>query len=181
MSQDFAAERPFSSFMSDDKYTYKKPEAATVDVTVPSGNVFRMQKPSKYSVLFNIKAMPAAITERAIESWQRQGVGNDLEDAVDQTGQEDKLKLIDLSLKVRDDVLRLSVEPKIVMGPASAPGELSVDDIADEDLDYLFKWVASGGIAAPGVADFRGRPEQDAVDSTHGKVKRRKAVAVSGA
>jgi hypothetical protein len=175
--------RHLRPFFNMNKYQYKKPTIETVDVSLPSGNVIKMQKPSKYQVLFNIKAMPASLTEHAISSWQEQGVGSEVEDAVANTNQEDRLRLMEMSFKIRDDVLRLSVEPKIVMDQATDPekGVVNVDDIADTDLDFLFKWVASGGIAAPAVADFRDRPKQDVVDSTSGKARKPKTVAVGGA
>jgi hypothetical protein len=162
------------------KYKYQKKQNETAEVTVPSGNVFLFQRPSKYAVLFNMKALPQAITNKAIESWQEQGIGSEVEDVVAGASKEDRLRLMEMSLKVRDDVLRLSVEPKIVMGSAENDSQLSVDDISDEDLDYLFKWVASGGIAAVGVADFRRGPKQDALASNGGKAKRSKAVEAGG-
>ena len=164
------------------KYTYKKPQTETVDVTVPSGNVFKMERPSKYQVLFNLKALPASIANKAIETWQDQGIGNQTEAIVEGASEDDRLKVIEMSFKIRDAVLRLSVAPKIVLTSEAKDGEVSVDDISDADLDYLFRWVASGGsIAAAEVAEFRrGRPE-DALASNAVKTKRAKAVAVSGA
>lgn len=162
------------------KYKYNKNKVETAEVELPSGNAVLMQKPSKYAVLFNIQTMPAALTERAIKAWEEKGVGNEVEEAIANTSQQDRLKLMEMSMKIRDDVLRLSVEPKIVMGEAKAENELSVDDIADEDLDFLFKWVASGGNAAAAVATFRGRSKQNAVGKSRGRSVRAKAVATGG-
>jgi hypothetical protein len=116
-------------------------------------------------------------------AWQEQGIGNEIEDAVKKSSPEDRLRLMEMSLKVRDDVLRLSVDPKLVIGEPKDDSEASVTNgqVSDEDLDYLFKWVASGGVAALGVADFRTGPKQDALAGNARKTKRAKAVAVSGA
>lgn len=165
--------------MSKYKYQKKESTAPTVEVDLPSGNVILMEKPSKYAVLFNMQAMPAALTEKAIKAWEEQGVGNEVEDAIESSSKADKLKLMEMSLKIRDSVLRLSREPKIVMGEAGE-GQVSVDEISDDDLDFLFKWVASGGNAAVAVATFRGGRKQDAVGGAHGRKVRSKAVATGG-
>lgn len=175
----------FSFFNMEDKYAYKKPEEKdlpTIDVPLPSGNVILMARPSKYSLIFNLSGMPSAMTEKAVESWSEQGVGNEaeVEEAVKNTSSEDRLRLFKQTLQIRDKVLELSRKPKLVVGPAMNEGEQSTDDVADEDLDYLFKWVASGGVA-PNIATFPRRSEQGALAVAGGKKRRDKAVAAGGA
>jgi hypothetical protein len=68
-------------------------------------------------------------------------------------------------LAVAEDVVRLSRRPKLVTkGVIPKKGEMRVTDFSDEDLDFLMKWVASGGTASRGLASFRQRPNQSPVD-----------------
>jgi hypothetical protein len=170
-------------FENMNKYTYKTPaqeEAQTVEVTVPSGNVFLFQKPSKYSMVFDMKTLPVALTEKAMEAWNGKGIGN-VEAAFDQADPKDQSSMISYGLKIRDRVLELSREPKITLFPTDKDGEICVDDISDTDLDYLFQWVASGGNAAAQVADFHAGAESDALASASRSTKRPKAVQAGGA
>lgn len=178
--------RPF--LMNMDKYKYKtnQEKAPTIEVTVPSGNIFLFRKPSKFALMFRIKNMPASLTEAAIEKWREQGIGNTEEDAevlaqeAFQNGsQEDRMRMFEANLTIRDKVLELSVEPKLVLNRTDNENELCVDDVADEDLGYLFNWVASGGVA-PMLATFPKRSEQDTLASASRKTRQPKAVAVGG-
>lgn len=170
------------------KYEYKKPDKpeVTVEVTVPSGNIFLFVQPSKYELIFSMEATPSALTETAIEKWKEVGVGND-DAAIEATAEvlasatrEDRARALDRGMQIRDKVLELSRQPKLVVGPARNPGELSTIDVDDDDLGFLFRWVASGGVATAKVADFRGEREPDALASAGRRKVRAKAVAVSG-
>jgi hypothetical protein len=158
----------------DSKYQYKRNEEAVryVEVPLPSGNVFLMEQPSKFSIIFELESLPAALTEKAMEAWQEQGVGNDeggLQEAGEQFSKtastEEKLKVIRTGLRLRDMVLRLSHKPKLVIGKAENPGELSTDDVSDDDLAFLFKWAAAGGNASALLASFRNRSAKDPLAS----------------
>lgn len=122
----------------------KQVEAEIVDVKVPSGSIFKFQKPSKFSMLFAMGNLPISAVSAALPQWQAEGVG----EAGDASGvgQQDQIKLAEMMFKARDRVLALSVEPKIVVGIADeSKGELSAEHIADTDLAFLFNWVLSGG------------------------------------
>jgi hypothetical protein len=123
------------------------------------------------------------LTEKAVEAWKQQGIGNEAEaeEVLEGTSAGDRLKMFQLSLKIRDDVIRLSRNPKLVLLEAQNPGELSVDDVSETDLDFLFKWVAAGGVASVGLAQFRNGSKQDVVDRPNRKARRAKAVAARGA
>lgn len=132
----------------------KQAEAELVEVQVPSGFVFVMQKPGKMGMLFGVGQLPIAAASRAVEAWQRDGV-------IDETNVEtdDGLKLFDLAIRIRDRVLALSHSPKLVVGPADASkNELSTDNVLDIDLDYLFRWVQAGGDASKMLGNFPGGP-----------------------
>lgn len=121
-------------------YQYKRPEkdVELVEVTVPSGNVFLFEKPSRFGMLFQSGQLPTSAANLAVESWQKDGI-------VEAGVAEDQAKLVATVFNLRDKVLRLSHTPKLVVGEAYASNELSTDDVTDDDLEYLFKWVSAGG------------------------------------
>jgi uncharacterized glyoxalase superfamily protein PhnB len=139
-----------------------------VDVKVPSGFVFKFEKPSKFSMLFAAGQLPLSATNKAVAKWQEEGVLEEGGGAVT----EDQAQLVKAAFMIRDKVLKLSHTPKLVVGEAQNETELSTDDIADEDLDYLFKWVAAGGEASAMLGTFPGRSKPNALASAGGKNKR---------
>jgi hypothetical protein len=147
-----------------------------VDVKVPSGFVFKFEKPSKFSMLFAAGQLPLSATNKAVAKWQEEGVLEEGGGAVT----EDQAQLVKAAFMIRDKVLKLSHTPKLVVGEAQNETELSTDDIADEDLDYLFKWVAAGGEASAMLGTFPGRSKPDTLASAGGKNKRFPVQHVSG-
>jgi uncharacterized glyoxalase superfamily protein PhnB len=139
-----------------------------VDVKVPSGFVFKFEKPSKFSMLFAAGQLPLSATNKAVAKWQEEGVLEEVGGAVT----EDQSQLVKAAFMIRDKVLKLSHTPKLVVGEAHGDNELSTDDIADEDLDYLFKWVAAGGEVSAMLGTFPGRSKPDTLASAGGKNKR---------
>jgi hypothetical protein len=168
----------------EDKYQYKKTDdvGQEVELQLPSGNFILMGKPSKHALMFAFQALPSAISAQAIEKWNEQGVGNEqaAEELFKSTTPEERLKALRFNLKIRDKVLELSRKPKLVLMQAEAPGELSVDDMSGDDLDYLFQWVASGGVA-PSLLNFPRKSKPDTLASATRKTKRTAAVAGGGA
>jgi uncharacterized glyoxalase superfamily protein PhnB len=147
-----------------------------VDVKVPSGFVFKFEKPSKFSMLFAAGQLPLSATNKAVAKWQEEGVLEEGGGAVT----EDQAQLVKAAFMIRDKVLKLSHTPKLVVGEAQNETELSTDDIADEDLDYLFKWVAAGGEASAMLGTFPGRSKPDTLASAGGKNKRFPVQQISG-
>lgn len=125
-------------------------QAVLVDVTVPSGFVFKFEKPSKYSMLFTMGSLPVSAVNGAVESWKKDGVTTE-ESSATAKAQD---KIIQTVMSLRDKVIELSKEPKLVVGRATNDNEISTDDIADDDLEYLFKWVTAGGDAGVMLAMF---------------------------
>jgi hypothetical protein len=158
--------------MVKDKYAYKKPknvQEELVELTLPSGNFIIMARPSKYSIMFKMQSMPATLTDKAVAAWKEKGVGSEKEieqELLADSTPEERMELFNASINIRNDVIKLSRKPKLVFTPEAGKGELSVYDMTDIDLDYLYKWVASGGVASPALAQFRGGPKQDAVAGT---------------
>jgi hypothetical protein len=119
-------------------------ETQIVDVRCPSDFVYRFKKPSKFGMLFKAGKLPQAAGSIAVEEWAKTGlnIGGD-SDETSLTDQQ--AELIKTAFEVRDRVLELSYDPKFVIGEAQNPNEISTDDVPDDDLAYLYKWVAAGG------------------------------------
>jgi hypothetical protein len=149
-----------------------------VDVTVPSGFVFKFRKPSAFQVLFQAGELPQSLSSAAVERWIEDGVVTPDEDTPE--AKNDLVKQARVAMNVRDRVLELSVEPKLVVGPAKDETQLSTDDVADEDLEYLFRWVATGGVAGLGPATFPARSPENALASASRPNERHAAEPVSG-
>lgn len=147
-----------------------------VDVKVPSGFTFKFEKPSKFAMLFASGSLPQAAVADAVTAWENDGVFKPT-DA--EGGESNQLKIVRTALDMRDRVLRLSHSPKLVVGPAKDDSELSTDDVADDDLEYLFKWVASGGEASQ-LSTFPGGSQQRPLASASRKKQRVKAEQPSG-
>lgn len=139
-----------------------------VEVTVPSGFVFKFAKPSKFGMLFRYGKMPQTAANGAVQSWIDQGLLKPGEIA------EDQAKQIDEGIKLRDRVLELSREPKLVVGDAANANEMSTDVLTDEDAEYLFAWIAAGGDVSAMTRNFPKRPVTNALAGT-GRKKQRHA------
>lgn len=114
-----------------------------VEVRVPSGFVFQFKKPGVFGTLFGIGTLPQTASSGAVDEWVKQGILK----VGEQEGEisVDTAKYLNVGMAVVDRVLHLSYKPKLVSGPAKNEDELSTDDVDEEDLTYLFKWVSSGG------------------------------------
>ena len=149
-----------------EQYRQQEKQAEYVDVTAPSGRVYGFEKPSVFEVLFKHDHLPQTASNTAVQEWIDAGVLKP--DQVD----EDKIAKFEASIRLRDRVLELSHDPKLVVGPATNPNELSTDDVSDADNVFLFRWVASGGVDANGVATFPSRPATGSVSGTRRKKRR---------
>lgn len=147
------------------------------DVQAPSGFVYKFAKPSRYGVLFGLDTLPQMATASAMDKWARDGV--EVPEG-DEAGERDQLTLIKAALKVRDEVLRLSREPKLVMGEPQNANEVCAAELPDEDLDFLMKWVGSGGNTAAVAANFPGRSQKGSLASASRKERGAKAVEAGG-
>lgn len=131
-----------------------------VDVKAPSGFIFKFKKPSKFALLFGAGELPEQAASEAVEDWEKQGLIQF--DALDD---DSKLKVGKKVFNIRDKVLFLSEDPKIVVGEAKGENEISTDDIDDADLEYLFKWVAAGGEVSAMTIMFPERRSPNALAS----------------
>jgi hypothetical protein len=152
--------------MSEDKYQYKKSavkrEPVIVDVVLPSGNVIQMRKPSKYSVLFGVGSLPTNLTGKTMSTLQEAGTPT-IQEAVENSSDEEKLELFSSAIKIRDKVLELSVNPRLTLKDTRKPGELWVQEVDDDDLEFLFRWVTAGGIVSPELESFRTKAQEHAM------------------
>ena len=146
----------------------RKSEAAIVDVHAPSGFVYKFTKPSKFSLLFGMGELPQIAASKAAERWTEEGIIQGIE-----SGDADTLKLAQMAFSVRDRVLALSYSPKLVAGTANAAnGEVSTDDVPDDDLTYLFQWVQAGGDTSLMLNNFPVESQQRPMAQPNRKARR---------
>ena len=138
-------------------YRSRKAERPVVEVVPPSGFVFKFKKPSPLKFVLS-NGLPTSLAGEMSADKEK------VKKAVEKVSEDD---LIETLIRLRDLVIDLSVEPKLVLGEPSDEEELSVDDVEDEDLSYLLNWVASGGAGGENLATFRDRPEPDAVAESY--------------
>jgi hypothetical protein len=149
-------------------------EVAVVDVPAPSGFVYRFKKPSKFGMLFKAGKLPQAAGSLAVEDWAKDGL-EIADQSDDSNGITDRqAELVKTAFEVRDRVLELSYDPKFVIGAASNPNEVSTDDVPDDDLEYLYKWVAAGGEVSAMLGTFLKGPQSSPLASAS-RPKQRKA------
>jgi hypothetical protein len=153
-------------------------ELSLVDVTLPSGFVFKFRKPSAFQVLFQAGELPQTLSSAAVERWIEDGIITPDEDTPE--AKADLVKQARTAMNIRDRVLELSYKPKLVVGPAKDETELSTTDVDDDDLEYLYRWVATGGVAGLGPATFPARPQENALASASRPNERHAAEPVSG-
>lgn len=159
-----AVER-FNAFMAD-----RTKDAVIVDVKAPSGFVYKFEKPNKFSLIFSSGSLPQVAASTAVEKWTEAGVIKAI-----QAGDTEVLAAADSVFALRDRVLRLSYSPKLVIGTAKNPGELSTDLVPDEDLDFLLRWVSAGGEVAGMLGNFPYQSGGSASTGTHRRKVRTKA------
>lgn len=151
----------------------KEKDAQIVDVTVPSGFVFQFRKPGVYGSLFGIGGLPQNVTSGVVAEWVKEGVleVGDGEGALSP----DAAKQLNMGMAVVDRVLHLSHRPKLVSGIAQNDNELSTDDMDEEDLSFLFRWVASGGHTSQALETFPDGPKSNALASAHREKQRKES------
>ncbi len=145
----------------------KRP-SATVKVIAPkSGFEFEFRQPSKLGFILK-GIVPQSLTNKAAAAWQDAATGDVQEDE----SEEDNQKILDTLFKLRDMVLTLSVNPKIVLGEPKADNEISAECIDDDDLEFFVMFMASGGDEAAALENFRRKQGSDVGIRTN--VKKRK-------
>lgn len=137
-------------------YRSRKAERPVLEVVPPSGFCFKFHKPSPLKFVLS-QGLPNSLSAEMSSAKGRKK-------STEKVSEDD---LIDTLMKLRDLVIDLSVEPKLVLGEAQSADELSVDEVDDEDLTYLINWVASGGASGENLATFRDRPKPTAVAESY--------------
>ena len=155
----------------------------TVELTLPSGAVFTVQRPPLAVWIANGK-LPQSLA-RQVAASAMGGVKPDL--SADDT--------LDIMAFLRDAVIWSSVEPKIFPDTTVvADEELTVGELEPEDFEFLCQWVLTGARALP-VAVKGGEVTQDGLEAfrapergpgfadvgTDGAEVRTAAVATAGA
>ncbi len=164
--------------MNSYKQHIQNKESTIVEVTVPSGFVFQFRKPGVFGTLFGIGGLPQTAASEAVDKWVEQGIleVGEGEGALSPAA----VKNLNMGMAVVDRVIQLSHKPKLVSGTAQNEDELSVSDVDEADLAYLFKWVAQGGDLSAMLATFPVRPDTDALASASRPKQRHKAKQAGG-
>lgn len=156
----------------------KNKEVEVVKVTVPSGFVFEFRKPGVFGTLFGIGGLPQTASSGAVDEWVKQGVLKLGEGEGELPP--DAVKNLNTGMAIVDRVLYLSHKPKLVSHPTTNENELYTGDVAEEDLTFLFKWVAAGGDLSAMLSTFPQGREPDALASASRKKQRAEAQSASG-
>jgi hypothetical protein len=153
----------------------KAPEI--VDVTAPSGFVFKFQKPSRYEFLTAMDQLPMSATSKAIEAWQKDG---QIQDSGSDGDALDATHLANAGLMVMARMLELSQTPKLIIGTPQNDNELSLGQMDEKDVDYLLQWTAKGGDTSAMLGNFPGGSQPNVMASASRKKQRHKSEPVSG-
>ena len=143
--------KPFNA--ADYKKSVANKKTETVEVTLPSGWVFEMKRPSKAFLLFGLGQIPQAALSKSIDKWKKVAESGQLKEPLNEA---DKT-LMSKTMSTINQVVELSVNPKLVIGLALEENQLSTDDIDDDDLMFLFNWVISGGVESEKLQTFLGK------------------------
>jgi len=147
----------------------KSIETTIIEVTGPSGFVYKFRKPSKFAALFQLGHLPQSAASEAVEKWIAAGVIKPGE------GDGDAIKNLNAVDQIFDRLLELSFEPKIVIKDPKNDNEVTTGDLPDEDLEFLFKWVAAGGEVSKLLGTFPRKSERGSLASNSRTKQRAKA------
>lgn len=111
--------------MSFDRTEYQRKAAAmkdaqAQDVTLPSGALFRLRRP-KLQQWLTLGRLPKTMVAALMPAEGRSAALTD----------ED---ILEVSRFVREFILATVVSPRI-------PDELPIEDLADEDVDFIYQWA----------------------------------------
>lgn len=147
-----------------------------INVTAPSGFVFKRIKPSNFAIIFDAGELPQTAASEAAEEWQKDGLlPPDASEAASDTE-----KAARKALEIRDRVLSNSVDPKIVLGDPQNKSEISYAEVDPEDLAFLYKFEASRGEYSVMLAMFPQPAEQRVMAGIDSKKLRKTTKRISG-
>jgi hypothetical protein len=145
----------------------------TEEIEVTGGFRWLMKKRGPFSTVFNAARLPQVAASGAVESWTEKGLIKPGEVAEDQVSQ------LNYSMSIVDQVIELSVSPKLVLGEPANDNEVSVKNVKEQDLAILFTWAA-GGKASDLLAKFSVGSGPDALASAGRKKQRPEAELAGG-
>lgn len=142
-----------------------------VDVKVPSGFVYKFEKPSKFSLLFEMTEIPQETSSAVVDKWIADGVVE-----INKDGQIDKpVKIIDSIMSLLERTALYSCKPKLILsGIPANNNEFLASQIPPGDLEYLMRWVKSGGETAAMLSMFPDGRRQGSLASASRSSRRRK-------
>lgn len=135
--------------------------AAAQEVTLPSGAVFLLRRPS-LEVWTISGELPLSVT---VAMQRAQRLGQSEQEAFASLSEEDQMKALEFSRKL---VCWICVDPKVVQEDP-ADDEICLHDLEKEDMTFLAQWANSGGGVSAEAEKFRGGSGQGPVDRAGGK------------
>jgi hypothetical protein len=144
----------------------QKPKGDAIDVTLPSGAVFKLRKVSMVPYALSAN-MPRVLQQKAAESWKAEGLmesDGPLAQKLQAENVEDNKQALILVSKVIQDAC---VSPRIEVG--GGVDALDPSELEEPDVWHIFKWAtnqlpgsvvetAGGPVEHDALAKFRKQP-----------------------
>jgi hypothetical protein len=137
----------------------QKPKGDAIDVTLPSGAVFKLRKVSMVPYALSAN-MPRVLQQKAAESWKAEGLmesDGPLAQKLQAENVEDNKQALILVSKVIQDAC---VSPRIEVG--GGVDALDPSELEEPDVWHIFKW-ATGQLPGSVVETAGGPVEHDAL------------------
>ena len=136
------------------KHLQTKKSGSAIDVTLPSGAVWKLRKPV-IEQFIAAGRLPASLTAKMLSMAKKAG-----------NGQSAETKAELMKLLTPDEILQnlafgcellqhSAVEPRIVLEPPAPSDAILPTDIDPDDFRFLIEWVFSGGETGSGLSSFR--------------------------
>jgi hypothetical protein len=154
----------------------QKPKGDAIDVTLPSGAVFKLRKVSMVPYALSAN-MPRVLQQKAAESWKAEGLmesDGPLAQKLQAENVEDNKQALILVSKVIQDAC---VSPRIEVG--GGVDALDPSELEEPDVWHIFKWATN---QLPGsVVETAGGPvEHDALAKFRKQPARKSRVRANG-
>lgn len=133
---------------------------------LPSGRHARLRRPSPIALVQDSGSIPDTLVSLALRV-----MSGDKPDP-NSLGASELLELTKLAVTFCKAAF---VDPRIVdADPVYENGEIRIEDVPPEDLDWVTNWVVNGTEQTPQVQSFRPESDGDVAAAQHGKRVRRK-------
>jgi hypothetical protein len=130
-----------------------KQGSALIDVTLPSGAVWKLKEPPIQQFVMAGK-LPASLAAKMAAIAKKHEGNKDAtgKAMVSEIGTEGLMKNLEFG---RDLLLHCAVEPRISIESPVPDDAIAPEDILPEDFEFLIGWVMSGGKSGASLGTFR--------------------------